>query len=358
MPARMLDVGKRGQRDALLGGARLPIWSRRRGWPPTTDGGTTTARRRDAATASESAARSDYALIACRYWLEGSVSSRVATGARVSTWRTSGVPSLLQGPMPLPRAAVDGALPGSSARRERGGTRWRTGGSKSWCIALGVRAVSAALLLLSLSGGLTAAEIMPELLLLGVLVGAVHWGRRGGFIAAAVAVAHRRRVQRAPAARSPPEPTGRPSACSSPGSPHTGSSASSAARSACACATHSCASSTRARSTSGARCTTSGSSASSSTWRISRCERYSEPVRRRAAHDRHGATRSQRPPRAARARPRGRRRTARRRAQRRRGRPARRRPLRASAAAHAEARRRGGRVASAHLSAPAREHAR
>jgi diguanylate cyclase (GGDEF)-like protein len=53
-------------------------------------------------------------------------------------------------------------------------------------IALGVGAVSAALLL-SIGGGITAQEIMPELLLLGVLVGAVHWGRRGGFIAAAVA---------------------------------------------------------------------------------------------------------------------------------------------------------------------------
>jgi diguanylate cyclase (GGDEF)-like protein len=53
-------------------------------------------------------------------------------------------------------------------------------------IALGVGAVSAALLL-SVSGGLTAAEVMPELLLLGVLVGAVHWGRRGGFVAAALA---------------------------------------------------------------------------------------------------------------------------------------------------------------------------
>ncbi len=53
-------------------------------------------------------------------------------------------------------------------------------------IALGVAAVSAALLL-SLPGGLTAAEVLPELLLLGVLVGAVHWGRRGGFTAAAIA---------------------------------------------------------------------------------------------------------------------------------------------------------------------------
>ncbi len=53
-------------------------------------------------------------------------------------------------------------------------------------IALGVGAVSAALLL-SVGGGLSAEEVMPELLLLGVLVGAVHWGRRGGFVAAAVA---------------------------------------------------------------------------------------------------------------------------------------------------------------------------
>jgi GGDEF domain-containing protein len=53
-------------------------------------------------------------------------------------------------------------------------------------IVLGVGAVSAALLL-AVGGGLTAQEVLPELLLLGVLVGAVHWGRRGGFIAAAVA---------------------------------------------------------------------------------------------------------------------------------------------------------------------------
>jgi diguanylate cyclase (GGDEF)-like protein len=53
-------------------------------------------------------------------------------------------------------------------------------------IALGVGAVSA-VLLLSIGGGITAQEIMPELLLLAVLVGAVHWGRRGGFTAAAVA---------------------------------------------------------------------------------------------------------------------------------------------------------------------------
>ena len=53
-------------------------------------------------------------------------------------------------------------------------------------IALGIGAVSASLVL-SVGGGITAAEIMPELLLLGVLVAAVHWGRRGGFVAAAIA---------------------------------------------------------------------------------------------------------------------------------------------------------------------------
>lgn len=53
-------------------------------------------------------------------------------------------------------------------------------------IALGMGAVSASLLL-SMKGGISAEELMPELLLLGVLVGAVHWGRRGGFIAAACA---------------------------------------------------------------------------------------------------------------------------------------------------------------------------
>ncbi len=53
-------------------------------------------------------------------------------------------------------------------------------------IALGVAAVTATMLL-SLEGGLTAQEVMPGLLLLGVLIGAVHWGRRGGFIAAALA---------------------------------------------------------------------------------------------------------------------------------------------------------------------------
>ncbi len=53
-------------------------------------------------------------------------------------------------------------------------------------IALGIAAVSAALLL-SVGNGLTSVEVLPELLLLTVLVGAVHWGRRGGFIAAAIA---------------------------------------------------------------------------------------------------------------------------------------------------------------------------
>lgn len=55
-------------------------------------------------------------------------------------------------------------------------------------LVVGGSVIVGTVLLWLVSGGFTAAEIVAQLLLFPVLVGAVHWGRRGGFVAAMIAI--------------------------------------------------------------------------------------------------------------------------------------------------------------------------